>query len=82
RGVLITELMGEGINIISGNYSQGAVGFWVEEGTIQYPIHEITVSGNLKDIWNNIIGISNDIDLRNVIQCGSILLSKIQISGN
>ncbi|MDE5285452.1 MAG: metallopeptidase TldD-related protein, partial [Buchnera aphidicola] len=50
--------------------------------TIQYPIHEITVSGNLKDIWNNIIGISNDIDLRNVIQCGSILLSKIQISGN
>ncbi|MDE5285655.1 MAG: metallopeptidase TldD-related protein, partial [Buchnera aphidicola] len=82
RGILITELMGEGVDIISGNYSRGAVGFWVEEGSIQYPVNEITVSGNLKDMWNSIISISRDVDIRNIIHCGSILLSNMQISGH
>jgi len=82
QGVLVTELMGQGVDIISGNYSRGAVGFWVEKGKIAYPINEITISGNLRDMWNNIISISTDIDIRNNIQCGSVLLSEMQISGN
>ncbi len=82
QGLLITELMGQGVDIVSGNYSQGAIGFWVENGKIQYPVNEVTISGNLKDMWRNIISISNDVDVRHKIQCGSMLLSKIQISGN
>ncbi|WAI18192.1 MAG: metalloprotease PmbA [Buchnera aphidicola (Acyrthosiphon caraganae)] len=82
QGILITELMGQGVDIISGNYSRGAVGFWIEKGKISYPINEITISGNLRNMWNNIVSISTDIDKRNNIQCGSVLLSEIQISGN
>jgi len=82
QGILVTELMGQGVDIISGNYSRGAVGFWVEKGRITYPINEITISGNLRDMWNNIVSISTDIDTRNNIQCGSVLLSEMQISGN
>ncbi|QCI17501.1 metalloprotease PmbA [Buchnera aphidicola (Acyrthosiphon lactucae)] len=82
QGILVTELMGQGVDIISGNYSRGAVGFWVEKGKICYPINEITISGNLRDMWNNIVGISTDVDKRNKIQCGSVLLSEIQVSGN
>ncbi|QLL40496.1 metalloprotease PmbA [Buchnera aphidicola (Aphis craccivore)] len=81
-GLLVTELMGQGVDIVSGNYSQGAMGFWVENGKIQHPVNEITISGNLKDMWFNILSISNDIDMRNKIQCGSILVSEMQISGN
>ncbi|ALD15052.1 peptidase PmbA [Buchnera aphidicola (Aphis glycines)] len=81
-GLLVTELMGQGIDIVSGNYSQGAMGFWVENGKIQYPVNEITISGNLKNMWLNILSISNDIDIRNNIKCGSILISEMQISGN
>jgi PmbA protein len=82
QGVLVTELMGQGVDIINGNYSRGAIGFWVEKGSITYPINEITISSNLKDMWKNILSISNDIDIRNNIQCGSILLSEMQISGH
>ncbi|QCI20831.1 metalloprotease PmbA [Buchnera aphidicola (Hyperomyzus lactucae)] len=81
KGILITELMGQGVDIVSGNYSRGAVGFWIENGKISYPVNEITISGNLKNMWNDILGISTDIDTRNNIQCGSILLSEMQISG-
>ncbi|QCI16924.1 metalloprotease PmbA [Buchnera aphidicola (Aphis helianthi)] len=80
-GLLVTELMGQGVDIVSGNYSQGAIGFWIENGKIQYPVNEVTISGNLRNIWNNILSISNDIDIRNNIQCGSILISEMQISG-
>ncbi|WP_284443271.1 metalloprotease PmbA [Buchnera aphidicola] len=82
QGILVTELMGQGVDIISGNYSRGAVGFWIEKGKISYPVNEITISGNLRNMWNNIISISNDVDRRNNIQCGSVLLSEMQISGN
>ncbi|CAL4318808.1 Metalloprotease PmbA [Buchnera aphidicola (Eriosoma grossulariae)] len=81
RGVYITELMGDGVNLITGDYSRGAVGFWVENGSIQYPISEITISSNLKDMWKNIIAIGTDSDLDKQIRCGSILLSEIQVSG-
>ncbi|QCI23656.1 metalloprotease PmbA [Buchnera aphidicola (Macrosiphoniella sanborni)] len=82
QGILVTELMGQGVDIISGNYSRGAVGFWVEQGKISYPVNEITISGNLRSMWYNIIGISNDVDMRNNIQCGSVFLPEIQVSGN
>ncbi|XBC40833.1 MAG: metalloprotease PmbA [Buchnera aphidicola (Nurudea yanoniella)] len=81
KGVLITELLGNGLNLITGDYSCGAVGFWIERGTIQYPVSEITISGNLKDIFRNIVSIGNDIDKRHKILSGSILLPSIQISG-
>ncbi|CAL4318982.1 Metalloprotease PmbA [Buchnera aphidicola (Protaphis terricola)] len=81
NGLLVTELMGQGVDIVSGNYSQGAMGFWIENGNIQYPVHEVTISGNLREVWSNILSISNDIDIRNNIQCGSILVSEMQISG-
>lgn len=80
-GILITELMGQGVDIINGNYSRGAAGFWIENCQIKHPVNEITISGNLKTMWNNIISISNDVDIRHNIQCGSVLVSEIQISG-
>ncbi|CAL4319002.1 metalloprotease PmbA [Buchnera aphidicola] len=82
NGLLITELMGQGVDIISGNYSRGAIGFWIKGGKIQYPVNEITISGNLKNMWHNIISISNDINIYSKIRSGSILLSEMQISGN
>lgn len=82
KGVLVTELMGQGVDIISGNYSRGAVGFYVEKGNVTYPVNEITISGNLRDMWNNIVCISDDVDIRNNIQCGSVCISEMQISGD
>ncbi|AKC59840.1 metalloprotease PmbA [Blochmannia endosymbiont of Polyrhachis (Hedomyrma) turneri] len=81
RGIIITDLMGQGINIITGDYSRGATGFWVQNGKIKHPVHEITISGNLKDMFLNIISISNDIETRSNIKCGSILISSMMIAG-
>lgn len=81
NGLLITELMGQGVNKVTGNYSRGAAGFWIEKGKIKYPVSEITISGNLHNMWKNILNISNDIDIRNNIQCGSLLMKDINISG-
>lgn len=79
--ILVTELIGQGVNIVTGDYSKGAFGFWVNQGIIEYPVNEITISSNLKNMWRNILLSSNDIDKRNNIQCGSILLSEMQVSG-
>lgn len=81
KGLLVTELMGQGVNITTGDYSRGAFGFWIENGTIQYPVSEITISGNLKNMFENLVKISNDVNKKNTIHCGSILLSEMQISG-
>lgn len=81
KGFLVTELMGHGINLMTGDYSRGASGFWVEDGEIQYPVHEVTVAGKLKDIYMNIAAIGNDIDLRGNIRTGSILISEMMIAG-
>ncbi|WP_091989232.1 metalloprotease PmbA [Pseudoalteromonas denitrificans] len=80
-GLLVTELMGQGVNIITGDYSRGAAGFWVENGMIQYPVSEITIAGNLKDIFKGITAIGSDIDLRGSVQTGSILVEQMQVSG-
>ncbi len=81
-GLYITELMGQGINMVNGDYSRGAAGFWVDNGEIQYPVEEITVAGNLRDMFSNIINIANDVDVRGNIQCGSILIEQMQIAGS
>ncbi|MEZ3501658.1 metalloprotease PmbA [Pantoea sp. KPR_PJ] len=81
RGLVVTELMGQGVSAITGDYSRGAAGFWVENGEIQYPVSEITIAGNLKDMWRNIVTVGSDIETRSNIQCGSVLLPEMKIAG-
>lgn len=82
RGLLVTDVMGQGVNLVTGDYSRGASGFWVENGEIQYPVAEITIAGQLQDMLKNIVAVSDDIEHRSNIQTGSILLEKMKISGN
>ncbi len=80
-GLVVTELMGNGINRLTGDYSRGAAGFWVENGHIQYPVEEITIAGNLKDMFKNIVAVGNDVDYRGNTRTGSILISQMSIAG-
>lgn len=80
-GLVVTELMGQGVNGVTGDYSRGAAGFWVERGEIAYPVEEITVAGNLKDMYRGIAAIGNDVDLRGGIRTGSILVSRMAVAG-
>jgi len=82
RGLLVTEVMGQGVNLVTGDYSRGAAGFWVENGEIQYPVAEITIAGQLPDMLRNIVAVADDIEHRSNIQTGSVLLEKMKISGN
>lgn len=81
-GLLVTEFIGFGVNIVTGDYSRGAAGFWVENGEIQYPVDEITVAGNLKDIFMGISAVGNDVDLRGNIRSGSVLIDHMMIAGS
>ncbi|HHE9960158.1 TPA: metalloprotease PmbA [Haemophilus influenzae] len=81
-GLLVTDVMGQGVNIVTGDYSRGASGFWVENGEIQYPVAEITIAGQLQDMLKNMVVVADDIEHRSNIQTGSILLDKMKISGN
>jgi PmbA protein len=80
-GLLVTELMGQGINMVTGDYSRGAAGFWVENGEVQYPVAEITIAGNLRQMLAGIVGVGDDVDTRGGIRCGSILLDEMTIAG-
>ena len=82
RGFIVSEMMGSGINMVTGDYSRGAAGFWVENGEIQYPVHEITIAGNLRDMYRGIVAIGTDTDYRGGIRSGSILIDKMTIAGN
>ncbi|MGZ8153791.1 MAG: metalloprotease PmbA [Burkholderiales bacterium] len=82
RGLLVTELMGQGVNAVTGDYSRGAAGFWVENGAIAYPVQEITIAGNLKDMFAGIVAAGNDISRRSSRQCGSILIERMTIAGD
>ena len=82
KGLLVTELIGHGVNTVTGDYSRGAAGFWVEDGQIKYPVEEITIAGNLKDIFANIKAIGNDKDRRGNVHCGSILISEMTVAGS
>ena len=81
-GLLVTDVMGQGVNIVTGDYSRGAAGFWVENGEIQYPVAEITIASQLQDMLKNIVAVADDVEHRSNIQTGSILLDKMKISGN
>ncbi|MCK5817985.1 MAG: metalloprotease PmbA [Psychromonas sp.] len=81
-GLFVTELMGQGINMVTGDYSRGASGFWIENGIISYPVHEITIAGNLKEMFMDIVAIGNDIDPRSSIKTGSIWIKKMKIAGD
>lgn len=80
-GLLVTEVMGQGVNIVTGDYSRGAAGFWVENGQIQYPVSEITIASNLKQMFNQIVAVGNDVETRSQIQTGSILLERMKVAG-
>jgi PmbA protein len=82
EGLLVTELLGHGVNPVTGDYSRGAAGFWVEKGEIAYPVQEITIAGNLKDIFRGIVAIGNDVIRRGSRQCGSILIERMTIAGD
>lgn len=82
RGLLVTELIGSGINMVTGDYSRGAAGFWVENGEIQHPVEEITIAGNLLDVYQNIVAIGSDVDYRGNTECGSILVENMTIAGS
>lgn len=81
-GLVITELMGMGINAVTGDYSRGACGFWVEGGEIRYPVEEITVAGNLRDMYAGIRRIANDVDVRGIIRTGSVLIDRMTVAGD
>ena len=80
-GLFVTELMGQGVNAVTGDYSRGAAGFWVEHGAIQYPVAEITIAGNLRDMLKGIVAAGDDVDARGGIRTGSILLGEMTIAG-
>lgn len=80
-GLLVTDVMGQGVNIVTGDYSRGASGFWIENGEIQYPVHEITIAGNLKDMLLNLIAVGSDIDKRGNVWSGSILIENMTVAG-
>lgn len=81
RGLLVTELLGQGVNSITGDYSRGAAGFWVEHGEIQHPVHEVTIAGNLKDMYRNIAATGSDLLVQGSRQCGSILVEGMTVAG-
>lgn len=81
RGLLITELMGQGVNYVTGDYSRGAFGYWVENGEIQYPVEEITIAGNMKQMFKDIIAIGSDTLVRGTKETGSILIKEMTIGG-
>lgn len=81
RGLLVTELMGQGVNLVTGDYSRGASGYWIEGGKIQFPVHEITVASNLKDMFKNIVKVGNDVETRGNIYTGSIFINKMMVAG-
>jgi len=80
-GLLVTELMGQGVNTVTGDYSRGASGYWVEGGELQYPVHEITIAGNLRDLLRNVVAVGNDVDTRGGVRTGSILIEEMTIAG-
>jgi PmbA protein len=81
-GLLVTDVMGQGVSVVTGDYSRGAGGFWVENGEIQFPVDEVTIAGNLKDMFMRIEAVGNDVDDRSSIQSGSILMGKMTVAGS
>jgi len=82
RGLLVTELMGSGLNMVTGDYSRGAAGFWVENGEIQFAVQEVTIAGNMRDMFKQIVAVGNDLELRSNIRTGSVLIERMTVAGS
>lgn len=82
RGLMVTELLGQGVNYVTGDYSRGAAGYWIENGQIAYPVHEITIAGNLKEMFRSIVAVGNDQLIRGGKKSGSILIERMTVAGN
>lgn len=82
RGLLVTELMGQGLNMVTGDYSRGAGGYWVENGEIQFPVQEVTIAGNMRDMFQQIVAIGNDLDRRGSVCTGSVLIERMKVAGS
>ncbi|MBF7142839.1 MULTISPECIES: metalloprotease PmbA [Pseudomonas] len=82
RGLLVTELMGSGLNMVTGDYSRGAAGYWVEHGEIQFPVQEVTIAGNMKDMFRQIVAIGNDVEQRGNTRTGSVLIERMTVAGS
>lgn len=81
RGLLVQELIGQGVNGVTGDYSRGAVGYWIDKGEIAHPVHEVTIAGNLRDLYQRITAVGSDQDTRSGIRCGSLLVESMTIAG-
>jgi PmbA protein len=81
KGLLVTELLGQGVNSVTGDYSRGAAGYWVEGGEIQHAVEEITIAGNLKDMLPGICAMGNDTLVQGSKQCGSLLVDRMTVAG-
>jgi len=81
-GLLVTELMGQGVNGVTGDYSRGASGFWVEDGAIAFPVHEVTIAGNLRTMYAQILAVGSDVDRRGGLHTGSVLVERMTIAGD
>jgi PmbA protein len=82
RGLLVTEQLGQGVNLVTGDYSRGAAGYWIEDGAIAYPVEEITIAGNLKDVFRDILAVGCDVDRRGSRHVGSILVGRMTVAGH
>ena len=82
QGVLVTELIGQGVNGVTGDYSRGAAGFWIQDGELTYPVEEITIAGNLKQMFANIEMVGNDLEFRGRIASPTIKIREMMIAGN
>ena len=82
RGLLVTEVMGQGVNLVTGDYSRGASGFWIENGEIAHPVEEVTVAGKLRDVFRRVAAVGSDVDTRGNIQCGSLLVEELTVAGD
>ena len=81
RGLVVTELMGQGVNTVTGDYSRGAAGFWVEDGAIAYPVDELTIASNLREMYLGIDAVGGDVDRRSATAIGSVLVGKMTVAG-
>jgi PmbA protein len=82
KGFLVAELIGQGVNLVTGDYSRGAFGYWVENGEIQHPVEGVTLAGNLAEMFLHCVAVGSDVDTRGTIQTGSVLLDEMTLAGN
>ena len=82
RGFLVTEMMGQGVNPVTGDYSRGAAGFWVEGGEIRFPVEEVTIAGNLGEMFKGIVAVGRDVLARGSRHSGSVLIERMTIAGD